>query len=165
MGPSDQQSFYLKNIPVLFFFTDTHADYHKPSDTVDKINFEGMVKIGDFVDQLVSSLATVTPRPQYVKVQEQNSGTTPHMAVPTIGIRPSYADEGPGILLDGVTKNRAADKAGIRGGDRILEIVGKPCNNMETYMTLMRGVKRGDSVELTILRNGQKMKINVVTEK
>jgi hypothetical protein len=165
MGPSDQQSFYLKNIPVLFFFTDTHADYHRPSDTVDKINFDGMVKIGDFVEQLITSLASVNPRPLYVKAPVSSTGTTPHMAVPSIGIRPSYADEGPGVLLDGVSEGRAAAKAGIRGGDRIVEILGKPCNNMETYMTLMRGVKRGETVEFTILRSGQKIKINVATEK
>lgn len=165
MGPSDQQSFYLKNIPVLFFFTDTHADYHRPSDTVDKINFEGMVKIGEFVEQLVNALASTTPRPVYVKAPATSPGSTPHMAVPSIGIRPSYADEGPGVLLDGVTEGRAAAKAGIRGGDRILEILGKPCNNMETYMTLMRGVKRGDTVEFTILRGGQKTNVKIQTEK
>jgi S1-C subfamily serine protease len=87
------------------------------------------------------------------------------MAVPSVGIRPSYADEGPGVLLDGVSEGRPAAKAGLRGGDRIVEILGKPCNNMETYMTLMRGVKRGESVEFTILRNGQKTKVKIDTEK
>jgi hypothetical protein len=167
MGPSDQQSFYLKNIPVLFFFTDTHADYHRPSDTVDKINFAGMVKIGAFVEQLTSALATTPTRPVYVKADSQSSGRSPgaHVGVPSVGIRPSYADEGPGVLLDGVSEGRPAAKAGIKGGDRIVEILGKPCNNMETYMTLMGGVKRGDPVEFTILRAGQKMKISVQTEK
>ncbi len=167
MGPSDQQSFYLKNIPVLFFFTDTHADYHRPSDTVDKINFAGMVKIGAFVEQLVAALASSPTRPAYVKADSASSGKSPgmHVGVPSVGIRPSYSDEGPGVLLDGVGEGRPAAKAGIKGGDRIVEILGKPCNNMETYMTLMGGVKRGDSVEFTILRAGQKMKINVQTEK
>ncbi|HEV8061944.1 MAG TPA: M28 family peptidase [Gemmataceae bacterium] len=172
MGPSDQQSFYLKDIPVLFFFTDTHADYHRPSDTVEKINFPGMVKIGEFVEQLASALATVTPRPVYVKAASgsssgaaANASGSPHMAVPSVGIRPSYADEGPGVLLDGVSEGRPAAKAGIQGGDRIVEILGKPCNNMETYMTLMRGVKRGDTVEFTILRGGQKLKVKIETEK
>ncbi len=172
MGPSDQQSFYLKDIPVLFFFTDTHVDYHRPSDTVEKINFPGMVKIGEFVEQLASALASVTPRPVYVKAASNSSagGTasasgSPHMAVPSVGIRPSYADEGPGVLLDGVSEDRPAAKAGIKGGDRIVEILGKPCNNMETYMTLMGGVKRGDTVEFTILRGGQKLKVKIETEK
>jgi Zn-dependent M28 family amino/carboxypeptidase len=166
MGPSDQQSFYLKNIPVLFFFTDTHADYHRPSDTVDKINFAGMVKIGTYVEQLVSALVTNPVRPDYVKA-DSSGGRSPamHTAVPSVGIRPSYADEGPGVLLDGVAENRPAAKAGIKGGDRIIEILGKPCNNMETYMTLMGGVKAGDIVEFTILRAGQKQKIKIQTEK
>ncbi|CAN5381153.1 hypothetical protein BH10PLA2_BH10PLA2_25330 [soil metagenome] len=166
MGPSDQQSFYLKNIPVLFFFTDTHADYHRPSDTVDKINFAGMVKIGTYVEQLVSALSTNPTRPVYVKA-DSATGRSPamHTAVPSVGIRPSYADEGPGVLLDGVSEGRPAAKAGIKGGDRIVEILGKPCNNMETYMTLMGGVKAGDIVEFTILRAGQKQKIKIQTEK
>jgi Zn-dependent M28 family amino/carboxypeptidase len=165
MGPSDQQSFYLKNIPVLFFFTDVHPDYHRPSDTVEKINFAGMVKIAEFVEQLAATLTTVASRPVYVKVTSTDSASTPHTAVPSVGIRPSYADEGPGVLLDGVSEGRPAAKAGVKGGDRIVEISGKPCNNMETYMSLMGGVKRGDLVEFTILRAGQKLKVKIETEK
>jgi len=135
------------------------------------VDRSGMVKIGEFVEQLVSALATAAARPAYVKASSipggsgGRAGSGPHMAVPSIGIRPSYADEGPGVLLDGVSEGRAAAKAGILGGDRIVEILGKPCNNMETYMTLMGGVKRGDSVEFTILRAGQKLKVKIETEK
>lgn len=165
MGPSDQESFYLKKIPVLFFFTDTHKDYHRPTDTADKINYEGMVKIGELVEATLEHLATVTPRPAYFEVPSAPTASRSRSGVPSIGIRPSYGDEGPGVLLDGVTAGRPAAKAGLKEGDRIVAILGKPCKDMEMYMTLMGGVKPGDTVEFTILREGKKIPIKIATEK
>ncbi len=165
MGPSDQQSFYLKNVPVLFFWTDTHEDYHRPSDTVDKINFVGMVKIGGFVEQLMENLAT-SPRPVFIKVPDDGS-SMPHGSVPSVGLQFDYGAEGDadGVLLRGASAGRPAAKAGIRAGDRIIAILGKPCKNLGTYMAIMGGVKRGETVEFTILRGGQKLKVKIVTEK
>jgi hypothetical protein len=160
-GPSDHASFYAKQVPVFFLFTDDHPDYHRPSDTADKINVPGMEKVVDLTEDLVTALATASERPKYVKLA---SGSPTPGNVPRIGIRPSYGDDGEGVLLDGVTEDGPAAKAGLKEGDRIIEVGGKPVKNLEGYMTLIRNHKKGDSVELGVLRNGKKMSVTVTPE-
>jgi hypothetical protein len=125
MGPSDQQSFYVKKIPVFFFFTDDHPDYHRPSDTSDKINLSGMSRIADLVENLISYLESTSDRPQYVEIKASPGGT-PRMTGPRLGIMPSYGDDKEGVLVGGVTAGMPAAKAGLREGDRIVEMAGKP---------------------------------------
>src|SRR5262249_55844308 len=117
MGPSDQQSFYVKNVPVLFFFTGDHPDYHRPSDTADKINTAGMAKVVDFIAELVDYLEAAPERPEFVRVQASTQPTT-YMRGPRLGIRPTYGDDKEGVLLSGVTEGTPAAKAGLREGDR-----------------------------------------------
>jgi hypothetical protein len=162
MGPSDQQSFYLKNIPVFFFFTGDHPDYHRPSDTADKINVVGMARIADMVENLIEHLRTVPERPAFVKVKSDPSPTM--QGVPRIGIRPDYGDSKEGVLLSGVTEGGAAAKAGVKEGDRITEIEGKPVKSLEVYMVLMRGHKAGETLNIGILRNGKKQDVKVRLE-
>lgn len=164
MGPSDQESFYLKKIPVVFFFTDDHPDYHRPSDTADKINVVGMGKIVDLVEKVVGRLASEPERPQYVKVAG-GSGRSPSVRGPRIGIRPSYGDESDaGVLLEGVVEGGPAAKAGLKEGDRIVDVGGKPVKNLETYMVLIAGHKAGQPLELGILRGGKKSSVKVTPE-
>lgn len=124
-----------------------------------------MVKIGGFVEQLMENLAT-SPRPVFIKVPDDGS-SMPHGSVPSVGLQFDYGAEGDadGVLLRGASAGRPAAKAGIRAGDRIIAILGKPCKNLGTYMAIMGGVKRGETVEFTILRGGQKLKVKIVTEK
>jgi S1-C subfamily serine protease len=84
--------------------------------------------------------------------------------VPRIGIRPAYGDSEEGVLLDGVSDGGPAAKAGLKEGDRIVEVGGKPAKNLEGYMTLIRNVKKGEPVELTVLREGKKLSIKVTPE-
>jgi hypothetical protein len=163
MGPSDQQSFYVKNIPVFFFFTGDHPDYHRPSDTADKINMEGMEQVSDLVESLIDNLRTTRERPTFVKVKGGMSAS-PGMRGPRLGIRPTYGDDKDGVLLSGVTEGTPAAKAGLREGDRILEMAGKPVKNLETYMAVMAGQKKGDSLELGILREGKRVNVKVLLE-
>jgi hypothetical protein len=160
MGPSDQQSFYLKKIPVYFFFTDLHDDYHRPSDTVDKINFDGMAHVADFIEQTIAQLDSMPERPQYVKVNTPAMDRT-HMSGPRLGIQPSYGDPEDGVLLNGVSPRTPAARAGLREGDRILEIAGKPIKNLQTYMAVMSGQKKGDQLEVGIQRGGKRLTITV----
>jgi Zn-dependent M28 family amino/carboxypeptidase len=162
MGPSDHASFYMRKIPVFFMFTGDHGDYHRPSDTADKINVAGMRKIADLVTDVVSNLSTVAERPQYVQVA--SSGKTGGPAGPRIGIRPDYGSDKEGVLLSGVAEGGPAQKAGLKEGDLITEVGGKPAKNLETYMVLMSAFKKGDKVPLTVERDGKKVAITVVPE-
>src|SRR5262245_12344584 len=162
-GPSDHASFYGKSVPVIFYWTGNHPDYHKPSDTADKINVEGMMKITDLAEETVAYLAEVKERPEYVEIKPKFS---PGMmaGVPRIGIQPAYGEDGDGVLLDGVSEGGPAAKAGLKAGDRILEVAGKPFQGMQGYTPLMAGRPKGQPVEFTVLRDGKKITVTVIPE-
>jgi hypothetical protein len=159
-GPSDHASFYAKKIPVIFYWTGNHPDYHKPSDTADKINVPGMMKIVDLAQDTIDHVATVKDKPEYVEVKRKFVGGGMGN-VPRIGIVPSYGDDGDGILLDGVAEGGPAEKAGLKTGDRITAIGGKPFKGMEGYMPLMTGREKGTAIEFTILRDGKTLTVPV----
>ena len=163
MGPSDHASFYMRKIPVFFFFTGEHADYHRPSDTADKINVAGMKKIADLATDVIQNLSTAAEKPEYVQVAGGGRGPG-GPAGPTIGIRPDYSAEKEGVVIGGVTDGRPAQKAGLKAGDLITEVGGKPAKNLETYMVLMSAFKKGDKVALTVMRDGKKLNIEVVPD-
>jgi C-terminal processing protease CtpA/Prc len=161
-GNSDHFSFYQKNIPVIFFWTGTHADYHRPSDTADKINVPGMRKIVDLAEEVATNFTTREKRPEFVRItnsprQPGSGGGTG----PTIGIRPKYGDDGEGVLLDGVSEGGLAEKAGLKAGDRIIEVAGKPVKSLEGYVEVMRTLKAEGTLELTILRDGKKQTVTI----
>ncbi len=161
-GPSDHASFYDKKVPVFFFFTGDHPDYHRPSDTAEKINVTGMRRVTDLAEELIAHLATVAERPEYVKVAG-GTGFGPGQ-VPRIGIRPSYGDDQDGVFLEGVVDGGPAAKAGLKEGDLIVEIAGKPVKNMEAYMTVMRAQKKGEPIDMGVLRDGKKLFFQVKPE-
>jgi Zn-dependent M28 family amino/carboxypeptidase len=153
---SDHATFYMKKVPVLFFFTGNHPDYHRPSDTADKINIAGMRKIGEDV-------AGANERPEFIKVATPISGSAT-MSGPRLGIMPSYGDEGEGVLLEGVREGGPADKAHLQQGDRIVELNGKGVKNLETYMVLMSGQKKGDTLDVVVVRGGKRVSLKVKLE-
>jgi hypothetical protein len=169
-GPSDHSSFYGKKIPVFFFYTGMHQQYHRPTDTWDTINVPGIRQVVELVEDVTAHLASVEKRPEYVQVAGSfNPGfsrtTSPGgTRGPRLGIMPSYADEKGGVLLEGVSDDGPAKKAGLLGGDRILEISGKPVKDVSAYMTIMAGFKRGDKVDIILLRKDEKKTISVVLE-
>jgi C-terminal processing protease CtpA/Prc len=161
-GPSDHASFVEKKIPVLFCWTDYHDDYHRQTDTADKINVKGMNKVVNFAQEIITVLETGS-RPEFVEVKSKSGPTSPGMSGPRLGIRPSYSDdeEDKGVLLAGVSPDLPAQKAGLKEGDRIIEIAGKPVKNLETYMQVMGAQKPGGVLELLIVRDGKKMPVKV----
>lgn len=161
-GPSDHQSFYQQKVPVFFFFTGNHGEYHRPTDTAERINVAGIHKVTNLVDDLVGSLRTVKEKPTYVAV----AGGTPtgSFSGPRIGIMPAYNDEGDGVLLEGVSEGGPASKAGLQKGDRIIEVEGKPAKDLTTYMTLMARQKKGEPVNLTVVRDKKQLTIKVQPE-
>jgi hypothetical protein len=160
-GPSDHASFCAKKIPVLFFWTNYHDDYHMPTDTADKINISGMRRVLELSEDVVTWMATVPKRPAFVEVKN-TGGARPAGGGPRLGIRPSYGNEQEnGVEVEAVTAGLPADRAGIVGGDLIVAIQNKPVKNLQTYMTAMGGVKNGDTIEVTIVRKDKKMTLKV----
>jgi Peptidase family M28/PDZ domain len=151
IGPSDQMTFYEKKIPVFFFFTNDHPDYHRPSDTSDKINVPGMRRIVDLTEDLTGQLA-VASRPEYVEV----AGPKMTGGGPRLGIKPDYGDDKEGVLLNGVADGDPAARAGLKAGDRIVEIAGLPVKSLEGYMALMAGQKPGSTIDVGVLRGSEK---------
>lgn len=162
-GPSDHDSFNRQDIPVLFFWTGVHKDYHRPSDTADKINVAGMLKITELTEDVIHYLRTSTPRPEFVKVASSSTGPR-YTNIPRLGIRPAYDDDQKGLLLDGVSDNGPADKAGLKAGDRIIAIAERPVSNIETYMTAIAQHKRGEPLPITIQRGKEKLTLKVTPE-
>jgi hypothetical protein len=161
-GPSDHASFCGKNVPVLFLWTDYHDDYHRPSDTADKINLEGMRRIADLSQEAITTLAQMD-KPEYIKLKN-DPGSPVKYEGPTLGIRPSYSDEEEGLLIAGVVEGRPAAKAGLQADDRILRINNKPIKNIQTYMTALAGHKKGETIEVGIIRDGKKKTVKVKLE-
>lgn len=159
VGPSDHTSFYLKDIPVLFLFTGTHSDYHKPTDDTDKINFTGLKNITNYVFNLANGLADTENIP-FTKTKISQSKAIPKYKV-TLGIMPSYADTKDGLHIDGVTEKRPADLAGIKSGDILIRIGKCEVKEVYSYMDCLAKVNSGDELPVTVSRDGKEMTVNV----
>ncbi len=160
-GPSDHTSFAEKKVPVFFLFTGLHQEYHKPADTIATINFDGMKKIVDFAAELADRLARMD-RPVYVQTRRSMGG---RMNVPRIGIMPgNYAETDKGVLIGGVSDGGPAAKAGMKEGDVIVEIGGKPVKNMTAYMAVMGLQKKGQPVDFVVERDGKPVRLKVTPE-
>lgn len=149
IGPSDHTSFYLKNIPVLFFFTGQHSDYHKPSDDVEKVNIAGEIQVLQFATRVIESLdkkAKLTF--QETKAKQED---TPRFKV-TLGIMPDYTWEGEGVHVDGVTDGKPAAKAGVQKGDIITGLGDFQVKNIQDYMKALAAFKKGDSTQVKVKR-------------
>ena len=157
-GPSDHSSFYGVKVPVFFFFTGDHPDYHRPSDVAERINVPGMRKVTDLTEMLLAYLATVAERPKYIKIEGGGFGPRPAI---TLGIRPGDYSGDDGILVGGVSEGRPAARAGIKEGDLIVQMGDKPIKNMSAYMVFMRGQKKGTTIDVTVLRQGKKQTLKV----
>ncbi|MCD9185827.1 MAG: M20/M25/M40 family metallo-hydrolase [Pyrinomonadaceae bacterium] len=161
-GPSDHASFYGKQIPVLFFFTGTHEDYHKPSDTPEKINYAGVLKIANFVSELVKTVDVNPTKPTYKVAQSAGMmGGRMNINV-SLGTVPGYGDSTDGMLIDGVRTGSPADKAGLKGGDKIVKLAGKEVRNVQDYMVVLGDLKAGEEYEIVIMRGTEKMTMKIV---
>ncbi|MBI1916864.1 MAG: M28 family peptidase [Planctomycetes bacterium] len=157
---SDHASFYDVKVPVYFFFTGDHEDYHRPSDRVERINVPGMRRVTDLTEDLVAQLAAADERPKYVKIKMSAPGPR-YGSGPRLGIRPDYVDDQPGVLIGGVSDGLPAARAGLRKGDRIVEMNGKPIKNLEGYMFFLAGQKQGDTIDAGVLRDGKKIAVKI----
>ena len=166
-GGSDHESFYLKNVPILFPFTGLHGDYHRPSDDTERINFVGMSRIADFGELVLLDVSRRPTRPEFTKVAEP---ANPHggSADPGrvgmgayLGTVPDYGAEDKGVKLSAVREGSPAEKGGIKGGDVIVGFAGKPIATIYDYTDNLGRAKPGDQVEIVVKRDGKDVTLNV----
>ncbi len=160
MGPSDHTSFYLKNIPVLHFFTGSHSDYHKPSDDLEKVNFEGEAKILNIIVKLIEAVDR-QPKLAFLATKNRSMGGSREFKV-TMGVMPSYSSDEKGLKVDGVSEGKPAQKAGILTGDLIIQIGELTIKDMQTYMDALGKFEKGQTVPVKVMRNSE-LKVLSVT--
>jgi hypothetical protein len=158
-GPSDHSSFYGKNIPVLFYFTGAHMDYHTPTDTWEKINFKGMVEISGLIFNVARELASENSRLQFKEAgPKAEVNRYPRRKGVTLGIMPDFAGViKNGLRADFVTPGKPAALGGMQKGDIITFINGKKVNNIQDYMFRMGQLKHGQTISVEVLRNDKKV--------
>ncbi|HEV8588278.1 MAG TPA: M20/M25/M40 family metallo-hydrolase [Pyrinomonadaceae bacterium] len=163
-GPSDHSSFYAKQIPVLFFWTGTHNDYHKPSDTAEKINYEGEARIVSFVANIIRDIDKSDKRPTYTVAKSESQGRSTGFRV-YLGTLPNYADSNDGLLLDGVREDSPAARAGLKAGDKIVKLAGRDVKNVYDYTYALGEMEAGKESEVELIRGGQRMTLKITPEK
>jgi S1-C subfamily serine protease len=164
-APSDHTSFYTAGRPVLFLFTGAHADYHRPSDTWDKVNAPGLRSVADFTARVISAVASTPAAPAYVKVE----GTAPARprgaygayfgVIPEFGERPT-----PGVAITGVRPGSPAARAGLRTGDVIVRFADVDVKTLEDLTFALRSRRAGDRVALRFVRDGQPLEAETTLE-
>ena len=164
-GPSDHSSFYSKKIPVLFLFTGTHADYHKPSDSSEKINYNGEMSIVEFVRAVARSIDQNPVRPTYTVAKTAPTGPGRANFNVSLGTIPGYADSTDGLVIDGVRDNSPAAKAGLQAGDKIVKLAGKDVRNISDYMYVLGEMKAGEEYEVEVKRGTELLKLKIVPVK
>lgn len=170
-GPSDHQSFYLKQIPVLHFFTGNHSDYHRPSDDWEKINIAGTERIVEMIEKLVVQVADAPERPKYVEVRgtadisDRADGQQPMGDRPYFGSIPDFGVELPGYSLADVSPGGPAEKGGIKKGDRIVQLGTNKIENLQDFDLALRRFSPGDEVDVTVIRGNEKVSLKVRLEK
>ncbi|TDH19715.1 M20/M25/M40 family metallo-hydrolase [Segetibacter sp. 3557_3] len=157
-GPSDHAAFYRKNIPVLFFFTGIHSDYHKASDDWDKINLSAEVNIVKYIQRVIEA-TDARGKLAFNKTSEQQMNMTAFSV--TLGIMPDYSFTGNGLRVDGVSPNKVAEKAGLQAGDIILQLGDYKINEINSYMKALSSFKKGDNTRLRYSRSNSEKTVDV----
>lgn len=162
-GPSDHSSFYAKQIPVLFFWTGTHNDYHKPSDTFEKINYDDEALILKMVARIVNQLDAADKRLTYTTAKSDTAPRTGGFRV-YLGTIPNYADSNDGLLIDGVREDSPAAKAGLKAGDKIVKIGTREIKNVYDYTAALGEMKAGEEYAVEVIRGTEKLSLKLKPE-
>jgi hypothetical protein len=166
-GPSDHSQFYAKDIPVLFFFTGTHDDYHKPSDDWDKLNYQGEVTVLQFVSRVITDLSHGQDRPAFARTQTSSTmggGDSRGFNV-TLGVIPDYGEGSEGMKIGGIRPSGPAEKAGMKAGDIITRMAGKKVLNIYDYMGILGELKAGQEIDVDVVRDGKTLTLHATMEK
>ncbi len=170
-GPSDHSSFYTQKVPVLFLFTGAHEDYHRPTDTADKINYDGEARILQFAARTLEQIANQNEPVAFTRAKA-DSGTGSSEGAGASGYGPAYMGSIPdfgeyegGVKISGTREGSPAEKAGLLGGDVIVEFAGKPVKSLYDYTYVLRAQKPGDVVQVVVLRGTEKKTLTVTLGK
>ena len=158
VGPSDHTSFYLADIPVLHFFTGQHEDYHKPSDDSEKLNYDGMKLISEYIFNIISDLDDNGKLAFRKTVNESES--TPRFKV-GLGVIPDYLYDGKGMRIDGVSEGKAAQRARLKKGDIIVQLGDSTITNMMSYMRALSIFKEGDKTSVVVKRGEKEVSTEI----
>jgi len=159
-GPSDHTSFYRKDIPVLFFFTGTHADYHKPSDDADKVNYLGELQVVKLIYSLIEK-TNKRDKLDFTKTRELPTSSKSSFRV-SLGIMPDYTFSGKGVRADGVSDGKVAQKVGIKAGDILIKLGDYEITDMQNYMQTLNKFNKGDAAKVKVKRGAEELVFDIV---
>jgi peptidase M28-like protein/PDZ domain-containing protein len=159
-GPSDHTSFYRKDIPVLFFFTGLHPDYHRPSDDADKINYTGEYRIVRYINDIITALGKQNQKLVFTKTRETQNMSSTRFSV-TLGIMPDYTFSGTGVRCDGISEGKAAQRAGMKTGDVIIQLGDNNVTSLDNYMQALGKFKKGDKTKVKYKRGNETIESDV----
>jgi hypothetical protein len=162
--PTDVTALYPKRIPCLNFFTGSHEDYHRPTDTAEKLDYDGLARIALFAKNIVNDLVS-GDRPDFSRVERKESGGGSRETLRAyLGSIPDYAQEVKGVKLSGVRGGSPAEKGGLKGGDTIVEFAGQKIANIYDYTYALDAVKIGKPVKVMVEREGKRVEVTVTPE-
>lgn len=159
IGPSDHTSFYLKNLPVLHFFTGSHVDYHKPSDDWDKINYKGEAEVLKLIAKIIESPQTQN-KLAFLTTKSKKTETRSAFKV-TLGVMPSYSSNATGLQVDGVTDGKPAQAAGIKAGDIIIQLGEYEIKDVYSYMDALGKFEKGQTIQAKVKRGEEVLTLSV----
>lgn len=159
-GPSDHTSFYRKDIPVLFFFTGAHSDYHKPSDDADKINYTGELMLIRYIYNVIDK-TNGKGKLTFTKTREAQAQGKRSFGV-SLGIMPDYTYSGTGVRADGVSEGKLAQRVGIKAGDVIVQIGEHKVNDVQGYMQVLGKFNKGDATKVKVKRGAEELVFDIV---
>jgi aminopeptidase YwaD len=159
-GASDQTSFYARDIPVLFFFTGVHREYHTPEDTWDKVNTEGVARVANLVAGVIQRIADAGERPKFVRADGPQPRMSSSFSV-YLGTIPDYSATVEGVALTGVREGSPAEKAGLKAGDIIVRFGQRAVTDVYDYTYALRDARAGVPIELTVRRGAETRVISI----
>jgi aminopeptidase YwaD len=159
-GPSDHTSFYRKDIPVLFFFTGVHSDYHKPTDDADKINYNGELQVVKYIYNIIDA-ANKKGKLGFTKTRETQQMGKSSFKV-TLGIMPDYTYNGSGVRVDGVSEGKIAQKVGIKAGDVVIQLGDIKFTDVQSYMGALGKFNKGDAAKVKVKRGNEELVFDII---
>ncbi|HNQ12234.1 MAG TPA: M28 family peptidase [Bacteroidia bacterium] len=159
IGPSDHTSFYLKNVPCLHFFSGTHSDYHKPSDDIELINWNGMIDITAMIIR-ISEMLDTKGKIEFAQTKSSVASSGTRFKV-TLGVVPDYAFNGSGMRIDGVSEGKPAAHAGLLTGDVVIQLGDIHVRDMNDYMKALGAFNKGDKTKVKVKRGEEELEKDI----
>jgi hypothetical protein len=164
--PTDLTSMYTNEVPGMDFFTDLHDEYNRPTDDAETLNYEGMVRVARFAQTLIRDALDPSREIDYVRVQETTAPSSGMGRRVYTGMVPDFGGGGDvdGMLVSDVRPGGPAEKAGVTGGDIVVEFAGRSIGNLQDYSDALRGAKVGETVTLVVIRDGERVSLSITPE-